>query len=137
MIKPKIKIFRLLYIHVCFNILFVSLGIPLPPSPIVTRWGSWLEASLYYAEHLPIYREIVAAFSGSGILSQNAKNACEDRNLVQELVKIKHCYSGLIELLISMQDSLYSIRQAKSDFIMINFHDDQEIPGKATEKESN
>ena len=23
----------------------------LPPSPIITRWGTWLKASIYYSEH--------------------------------------------------------------------------------------
>ena len=27
--------------------------VPLPPQPVVTRWGTWFSAALYYAEHLP------------------------------------------------------------------------------------
>ncbi|KAF0709761.1 Uncharacterized protein FWK35_00034572, partial [Aphis craccivora] len=26
--------------------------IPLPPSPVIARWGTWINASLYYCEHL-------------------------------------------------------------------------------------
>ena len=26
--------------------------VPLPPQPVVTRWGTWINAALYYAEHL-------------------------------------------------------------------------------------
>lgn len=28
-------------------------NIPLPPEPIITRWGTWLNAAIYYADHLP------------------------------------------------------------------------------------
>lgn len=25
--------------------------LPLPPQPVLTRWGTWLEAALFYADH--------------------------------------------------------------------------------------
>ena len=34
----------------------IAPGIPLPPQPILTRWGSWLMAAVYYFEH---YNQIV------------------------------------------------------------------------------
>ncbi|KAE9543713.1 hypothetical protein AGLY_002109 [Aphis glycines] len=37
-------------------------GIPLPPQPIVTRWGTWLTAALYYCEHFPIIQAIINQF---------------------------------------------------------------------------
>lgn len=27
-------------------------GIPLPPSPVLTRWGTWISACIYYCEHI-------------------------------------------------------------------------------------
>ena len=36
-------------------------GIGMPPEPVVTRWGSWLQAAFYYGKHLPVIREIVRA----------------------------------------------------------------------------
>lgn len=29
----------------------IAPGVPLPPNPIITRWGSWLDAAFYYATH--------------------------------------------------------------------------------------
>lgn len=26
-------------------------NIPLPPQPIITRWGTWIEAAIYYAKY--------------------------------------------------------------------------------------
>lgn len=34
-------------------------NLALPPQPITTRWGTWLEAVMYYAEH---YERIVGVF---------------------------------------------------------------------------
>ena len=31
---------------------------PLPPQPVVTRWGTWLEAAFYYAEHVDKIKEV-------------------------------------------------------------------------------
>ncbi|KAJ4430101.1 hypothetical protein ANN_22311 [Periplaneta americana] len=29
----------------------IAPGIPLPPQPVLTRWGTWLNSVNYYAEH--------------------------------------------------------------------------------------
>lgn len=36
--------------------------LPLPPSPVVTRWGSWLNAVQYYATHYHTIIQVIAAF---------------------------------------------------------------------------
>ena len=36
--------------------------------PVPTRWGSWLNAALYYAKNLPEVKAIVESFVGTGIL---------------------------------------------------------------------
>ena len=36
---------------------------PLPPEPVITRWGTWLDAAArYYVDHFEKLREIVASF---------------------------------------------------------------------------
>jgi hypothetical protein len=34
-------------------------NIPLPPQPILTRWGTWIEAALIYAEHIGKFKNVV------------------------------------------------------------------------------
>lgn len=34
-------------------------NIPLPPEPILTRWGTWLEASEYHAHYFHIFEEFL------------------------------------------------------------------------------
>lgn len=33
-------------------------NIPLPPEPILTRWGTWIEAALFYANNFTSIREV-------------------------------------------------------------------------------
>ncbi len=51
---------------------FAAIGYP--PQPIITRWGCWLNAALYYARNLPEVKSIAESFEGSGVLITQAKN---------------------------------------------------------------
>lgn len=33
--------------------------LPLPPAPIITRWGTWVKAALFYAEHFDKIEEVI------------------------------------------------------------------------------
>ena len=44
-----------------------------PPQPVPARWGSWLNAALYYAKNLLEVKAIVESFVGSEILVTQAK----------------------------------------------------------------
>ena len=37
----------------------VAREIPLPPQPVITHWGTWLEAANYYAENFDILKQIL------------------------------------------------------------------------------
>ena len=43
-----------------------------PPQPVSIKWGSWLNAALYYAKNLTELKAIVKSFVGSGILITQA-----------------------------------------------------------------
>jgi hypothetical protein len=40
-------------------------NIPLPPQPILTRWGTWIEAALFYAEHIGKFKNVVQSFDAA------------------------------------------------------------------------
>jgi hypothetical protein len=35
---------------------------PLPPTPVITRWGTWLDATVYYGENFEIFCSVVNEF---------------------------------------------------------------------------
>ena len=67
---------------------FRNAGLPSPPAPVVTRWATWLEAAFFYAEHLPVVRNIVNNWKSGGILVTRAKEAINEDQLISDLVLI-------------------------------------------------
>ena len=55
---------------------------------MITRWGTWLRAALYYNEYFPVIRTIVNTGTGGEFLVDRAKKAINVNNLVQDLVRI-------------------------------------------------
>ena len=70
-----------------------------PRQPVPTRWGSWLNAALYYAKNLPKMKAIVKSFVGSEILVTQARLACKKSGLAGQLLKIKDQYEYLVKLI--------------------------------------
>ena len=77
--------------------LFLEIGYP--PMPVVTRWGTWLEAVNYYAINFPIAKGIIREFSGNGILVLKCLNAVENASLEEDLLNVSRCYSEILSLI--------------------------------------
>lgn len=68
----------------------------LPPQPILTRWGTWIEAALYYSEHLEDVKKVLEALDKNDAASiETAVNACNEKNLQAKLVFIRTYFSKL------------------------------------------
>lgn len=73
---------------------------PLPPSPIFTRWGTWLEAAEYYAEHLDKIELVIKSLpdkdkkNGSAFIKEARELFQGEKRwqLVKELTNIKQHY---------------------------------------------
>ena len=61
-----------------------------PPSIIVNRWSSWLRAFLYYAENLPVIKDILCNNQMNGILAEKAIIAINEPMLSVDLIYIKY-----------------------------------------------
>lgn len=67
-----------------------AVDIPLPPSPVVTRWGTWLQAACYYANYFESIEHVVEGLDEKGSECIAAvKQAFKDKNLFNDLVFIK------------------------------------------------
>ena len=60
-----------------------------PPQPVSTRWGSWLNAALYYAKTLSEVKAIVESFVGYGISVTHTKVSLQKSGLGGHLLKSK------------------------------------------------
>jgi len=65
-------------------------GVPLPPEPILTKWGSWLSAVNYYRENYDGLKSVIFELnSEDAICIANAKRLFEKSNLETNLIYIK------------------------------------------------
>ena len=101
---------------------FSEIGSPL--QPIVTRWGSWLNAAKHYAENFPKVCDIVNAFEGTGHLVVNAKEAVAAETLPNSLKEIYQCYMKLVEEIKRAKSSKYTVSPAYEKGYKLDFGSD-------------
>ena len=73
--------------------MFVLIGAP--PQPVSTRWGTWIQATMYYAENLTEVKSIVDSFEGKGVITEKVKESVKIDLLRSQLRDIAGCYSVL------------------------------------------
>ncbi|KAK5650405.1 hypothetical protein RI129_001434 [Pyrocoelia pectoralis] len=71
--------------------------VPLPPQPVLTRWGTWIEAALFYCEHYKEFKNIVDGFDPSYTQSiADCQNVLKNRELIiSHLCYIKTHFSDI------------------------------------------
>ena len=89
--------------------LFTAAGLSAPPQLILTRWGTWLEASFFYAENFEIAKQIVSSFEDGGKLVERAKEAIADQDVFSELRQIFSNYREIAVLIKEITNSLNTI----------------------------
>ena len=95
------------------------------PQPVITRWGTWLDAAVnYFAEKLPQIREIIAQFPEDGQIVTKVKHAALSPELELELTEICRYYKSLLNLIGRIEGTIYSIMQAYRDLHALQFHED-------------
>ncbi|XP_055902175.1 uncharacterized protein LOC129938564 [Eupeodes corollae] len=77
---------------------------PLPPQPIVTRWGTWLEAVAYYAKNYKEFEDIVNGLDDSDAVAiKNTKEALKKPSLKSEIIFINSNYTFLCDVIIQLE----------------------------------
>ena len=102
----------------------ISPDIPLPPSPVVTRWGTWLDAGMYYATNLEKVTEVVVALDETEAQSiVECKKLLENYEIKLSLSFIAANFATLsttIEKLetrgLSLETAISSIEAVKNKF---------------------
>ena len=69
-------------------------SLPLPPRPVTTRWGTWITAVKYYADHLEDIKEVVAALDEDAASVTALKQILSTAGLKIDIAYITaHCAS--------------------------------------------
>ncbi|KAL4082609.1 hypothetical protein QTP88_029781 [Uroleucon formosanum] len=76
----------------------------LPPEPVITRWGIWLTAAIYYCDSYQTIKKIVNKFDPNDALSiRTAKEIIGERTVEANLAFIKSNFSFLSSALTSLE----------------------------------
>lgn len=79
-------------------------NIPLPPNPIITRWGTWLEACEYYADNFDGVKAVVDEFDDNDAQSiRTAKDIFALPNIKQQLAFIKAHFMNITKSIKTME----------------------------------
>jgi len=66
-------------------------GIPLPPKPVITRWGTWLNAVNYYCENFSYVKKVVLQLNHDDSTTiKEAKELMSKSSLEVNLIYIKY-----------------------------------------------
>ena len=95
-----------------------------PPQPVPTRWESWLNAALYYAENLSEVKATVESFVGFGILATQAKVRLQKSGSAGQLLKIKYQNECRVKLIEKMESAKYTIKKAVQAIQDLGFSED-------------
>ncbi|KAJ4445702.1 hypothetical protein ANN_12387 [Periplaneta americana] len=66
----------------------IAPGIPLPPQPVLTRWGTWLDAVNYYAEHYGKIMEVIDALDSTDSSAVAAIKPLPSEQLLEDILSI-------------------------------------------------
>ena len=102
---------------------FHDAGLLSPPDPVITRWATWLRATLYYSQNPPAIGTIVNNWISSGLLVSRAKDAINVEDLVPDLIKINQ-YRTLAANIEFLEGSACTITEAYGLLKNMQFDDD-------------
>ncbi|XP_060837117.1 uncharacterized protein LOC132919483 [Rhopalosiphum padi] len=110
--------------------------IPLPPEPVLTRWGTWLEAAVFNCDHFQGLKKVIEELSKQKSPSQSilkCKSVLELKTVENELIFIKTHFLMLITAIKNLEKSnvtlVDSINLIESTIVKL-----QQIPGENGEK---
>ena len=88
-------------------------GVSLPPEPVITRWGTWIKAAIFYAEHFEAIKEIVLSLEDNN--SQcvvESQTMFKNVSVAKDLVFIKVNFGFIPNLITSLENRNLALRES-------------------------
>lgn len=87
-------------------------NISLPPQPIITRWGTWLDAAFYYARNFDKVKEVVNTLNENDARSiQNVQELYNNDSIKNELAVILSNFQCITETIKQIEKSGANLRE--------------------------
>ena len=82
----------------------------LPPEPILTRWGTWISAAIYYCKHFESIKNVVESFdSNDSVAIKKAQDVLKSQTLQANLIYIKSNFECLPTAIKQLQEQKLSL----------------------------
>lgn len=109
-------------------------GVPLPPQPVLTRWGTWLEAVLYYATHYNKVVSVINTFNSEEASSiANAKSLISEQ-LLKELQFIQTNFGNLPKAITQLERSGIELSKSINIIEKVSNSITRAVPDPITER---
>ena len=102
--------------------MFNVIGTPL--QPVVTRWGSWSKAAVYYSDNFHDIKEIINSFEGTGLLAEKNKEVVNNNLVLNELLELRGNYNSLINIMDDIEEKKYNIAEIYNLVSSLSFNND-------------
>ncbi|XP_025422833.1 uncharacterized protein LOC112692391 [Sipha flava] len=90
-------------------------AIPLPPEPILTRWGTWIMAASYYCKYYKDIRRVLLSINSEDVISvKEAQQLIQDPNMEANLVYIHSNFGFIPEYITKLETQYISLSEALS-----------------------
>lgn len=86
--------------------------LPLPPDPVITRWGTWLKAAEFYSNHYNNIKDVIEALKNDSAAVNSMKGLITSRAIQIQLTQLTANFTFLASKLIDMQERGSSLKQA-------------------------
>lgn len=89
-------------------------NVPLPPEPIITRWGTWIEAAIFCADHFDqLKRIIIEKLKDKNVVSiTKCENMLKLESVKNDLTYIKANFFILVKIIKKLESSNLSLYDA-------------------------
>ena len=77
--------------------------LPLPPKPILTRWGTWIEAVSCYAHNIDAIKHVIHEIDSKSKSVKKVKDLLEDESIKNHLTYIFSNFTCLINVIKKLQ----------------------------------
>ena len=88
-------------------------SVPLPPEPVITRWGTWIDAAIYYCDHFQIVKRVIEILNPDYAAAiASAKKLYSDSEIEGQLAFIKSNFNCLTRGIASIQEKGASLERS-------------------------
>lgn len=92
-------------------------SMPLPPEPVITRWGTWLTAAFYYDKYFNEITHVISLFNEKDAQAiKKAKAALSDQNLRHDISFIKEYFGVITFAILKLENTKLSVTETIETF---------------------